>query len=59
MFGIEVIYFDNSKIFLNPNNFIIPEGIKCVAYIIATDKKIADEIFRKQYKTDDEEILVS
>lgn len=51
MFGLELVMGgDNSKIFLNPKNLIIPNNYKAIGYIIAQDKKVADEIqnFRDQ-----------
>jgi len=45
MFGIELIQGDYSKLFLNPKNITIPSNnIKVICYLIAEDKKVADDI---------------
>lgn len=45
MFGIELIQGDYSKLFLNPKNIQIPgNNIKVIGYLIAENKKVADDV---------------
>ena len=45
LFGIEIVEGEDSQIFLNPGNFIIPDNLdKVLGYIISPDKGVADEI---------------
>jgi hypothetical protein len=43
-FAIEIGSGENTQIFPNPGNFILPENQRVTAYIIAADKDVADKI---------------
>ena len=48
LFAIELGIGDNSKIYTNPGDYVLPKGSKIVAYVISEDKEIADAI--SEYK---------
>ena len=52
LFGLEVIHEKQSILYLNPKSFTIPANKKVIGYVIAGDKKDADEI--QNQKEDDD-----
>ena len=48
LFAIELGIGDNTKIYTNPGDYLLPKGSKISAYVISEDKEIADAI--SEYK---------